>query len=131
MNVPRNTDASEALRCRNVREALTALASNASEGNYSPDDLERLKKAILINGFYTSENQEAVEDVKFAQGDDYANSWGLSVSDPPVLLSNIVHIVAGEGVPAEVSRLYPQLTERQWYSAMGIIGHILSCHEVC
>jgi hypothetical protein len=115
---------------RDVREALCNLIEGAIRDDESRKNLEILQQAILIKGFFTDDNQKAIDDLRFSQGRDYSRSWGLCVGDPGVLLSDIVHLLEEERIPDCVATKHPHLTQREWESAMRIVMMILSSFEL-
>lgn len=115
---------------RDAREALQNLIEAAIAKHDPSMHLEAFKRAILVSGFFTQENMEAVADLSFSKGCDYSRSWGLCVGEPAVLLSDILHPLEEETIPDCVTKKYPLLTQREWESAIRIVVMILSSHEL-
>ncbi|WDI44229.1 hypothetical protein [Bremerella sp. P1] len=110
------------------QDALRQLLEAAASGKDTEEPL-KLVKQKLTEGADTDGNHEAMDLLKFVQADN-PKSMGLSVGDPPVLLSDILWTIEGMEMPSEVQADFPHLKEHDWNAALRVMMLILSTYDL-
>lgn len=110
------------------QNALRDLMEAAAAGKETDEALKQVKHMLTL-GYDTEDNRNAMDRLKFAKAGKFP-SLGLTVGEPPVLLSDILWTVEGMPIPNEVQTSFPQLKQDEWEAAIRTIILILTTYEV-